>query len=1240
MKFITSLIHISVILILLIFLPGCRDEAVQYTRGIGIYPGNPAEDFSPQLVPDNENYRNIARLRAAYHSSSYDYNLTAQLVTDGIITDRRPTFISVSTNNGILPKNEREWLFDHNSVTVYDIRGENVWFQVEQSEATDLPEVSKIVLNGNMNYSDSKPGGWQFTCLGSDDGIRWKEIGRARGSGLPGMERPGRFPGRTGNRQQQQVRPGAPGQQNRPAGARGQQPVAPVMPGMQASPPGAPQPSFRFNFGMPRPQRIINQSFEFEKPLSYRFYKVVMTARCAESWSFGDLDFYSGNIRLKITPSGSFNSSWMSSGTGQEWVYVDLGSESEFDNIRLHWIRKAVNGSLQVSDDSKKWSDVASLPGNSDTVDDIKLNEPANGRYVRLLMNGSADGDRYILSEMEIFGKGGLIPVPESVRGISGNRFYLTGGNWKIQRSSEVMADGKDISQPDFSDGEWIPATVPGTALVSYWNEGALPDPNYGDNQLMISESFFNSDFWYRNEFELPSDFKGEHIFLNFDGINWKADVYVNGNRAGRINGGFIRGRFDITELVMPGEKNSIAVLIIKNQNIGIIKEKTVINTDKNGGVLGADNPTYHASIGWDWIPTIRGRNIGIWNDVYLSSTGSVTINNPFIITDLNLPDTTTVDINVEVELQNHEKKEVSGVLSGKYGNIRFDLKVALNALETKVVRLNPATHTSLKLKNPELWWPKGYGKPYLYDVELIFNTGNQVSDWTTFKSGIREMSFSEENRILNLYINGRRFIGHGGNWGFPESNLKYRNREYDIAVAYHADMNFTMIRNWVGQTGDNEFYEVCDRYGVMVWQDFWLANPVDGPDPDDPGMFMNNAEDLLKRIRNHPSIALYCGRNEGNPPPVIDTALRKMIPKIHPGIHYISNSSMGVVSGGGPYRALPVKDYFLLYGFNKFHSERGMPNVMTWESLNQMLPQSAMWPQNNQWGMHDYTLSGAQAAASFNQMIEKAFGRPDNAKKFTELAQWINYNGYRGMFEGRSQFRQGLLLWMSHSCWPSMVWQTYDYYFDPTAAYFGCKKACEPIHIQWNPVYDEIETVNLHAWDRSELTAFARLYNMDGSLQWEKDTIINAPEDATVRCFKLKFPSSLSSVHFIRLTLKEKNKIISENFYWRGTEDGNYQALNDLPVVILEASTKARRSGNTWRLETRLRNSSGTPALMVRLKVKGKESGERILPVFFSDNFISLLPGEEKIITMSLHEQDTRGETPEIEISGFNLSD
>jgi hypothetical protein len=489
------------------------------------------------------------------------------------------------------------------------------------------------------------------------------------------------------------------------------------------------------------------------------------------------------------------------------------------------------------------------------------------------------------------------------------------------------------------------------------------------------------------------------------------------------------------------------------------------------------------------------------------------------------------------------------------------------------------------------------------------------------------------------MYINGRRFIGRGGNWGFPESNLAYRGREYDEAVAYHADMNFTMIRNWVGQTADDEFFEACDRHGIMVWQDFCLANPVDGPDPSDPKMFIDNAEDLIKRIRNHPSIGIYVGRNEGNPPVVIDTALRGLIARLHPGLHYISNSAMGVVSGGGPYGALPVRDYFLLYGFNKFHSERGMPNVMTWESLKQTLPDSSLWPQNSLWGFHDYTLLSAQACATFNQMVEKGFGPAKDAKEFTELAQWINYNGYRGMFEGRSLYRQGLLLWMSHPAWPSMVWQTYDYYLEPTAAYFGCKKASEPIHIQWNPVFDNIEVVNYSAGNRTGLTAEAQIINMDGSVKWEKKTDLNCREDSTATCFKLEFPKDLTPVHFIKLTLTRNGDVVSENFYWRGLEDGNYRALRDLPKAALEHHTMISLAGDDWLLTTTIKNKSKVPALMIRLKVVAKRTGERLLPVLYTDNYFSLMPGEQKVITSTIKDQDTHGRKPAVVISGFNVN-
>ncbi len=1206
----------------------CKHNPHLYTRGVGIYPGSPIEDFSPTLVRDESTYRNIARLRPAWSSASYDYNLTAQLLTDGIIDSKVPSYISVSTNKGEIPRNEREWLLDQNRYTEYAIDGNDVYIQYKLNSESTPAAIDKIIINGTISYNDRKAGGWKFVCSGSDDGLNWTELSKFSGTGLPGREKPNPWaafmdrPKKTGR--EQAKRPSA----------------FSFFDGPYGSDSTAPKPSFNFKFSLPGPQRNLDQTFIFNKQAAWHIYRISLSAPCAEKWVLTDLDFVSMGKSVVMVPSTRFTSAWMSSGNKGEWASVDLGSESTFDNIKLHWINKALQGAVEVSDNGTSWKEIATLPGGRSNIDDLHFKEWEKGRYVRVIMDKPAAGNNFILSEIEVYGKGGLVPKPQPNPDVENSRLYLSGGNWKIQRSSLVSVAGDRISRADFRADDWVVATVPGTALISYRNAGALPDPNFGGNMMMISESFFYSDFWYRDEFDVPLSFKGKNMFLNFDGINWKADVFVNGTNTGNIAGAFIRGKFNVTELIKPGEKNVIAVLIHRNDNPGVVKEATASWHDKNGGILGLDNPTYHASIGWDWIPTIRGRNIGIWNDVWLNVTGNVTIEDPFVSAKLPLPDTTSADISIELTLHNNKDSEVSGTLSGSFGNKQFQEEVNLEPGQRKVIRLSPSTHQQLHLKSPQLWWPKGYGNPYLYDVELSFITGKgKVSDVLKFKSGVREMTFNEDNGILNMYINGRRFIGRGGNWGFPESNLAYRGREYDAAVAYHADMNFTMIRNWVGQTADDEFFDACDRHGIMIWQDFCLANPADGPDPSDPKMFIDNAEDVIKRIRNHPSIGIYVGRNEGNPPVVIDTALRNLIARLHPDIHYIPNSAMGVVSGGGPYNALPVRDYFLLYGYNKFHSERGMPNVMTFESLKQTLPDSALWPQNSLWGFHDYTLLSAQACESFNKIIEKGFGPSKDAREFTELAQWINYDGYRGMFEGRSLTRQGLLLWMSHPAWPSMVWQTYDYYLEPTAAYFGCKKASEPIHIQWNPVFDNIEVVNYSAGNRTGLTAEAMILNMDGSVQWEKKVDLNCREDSTAICFRLDFPKNLTPVHFIKLKLTKGADLISDNFYWRGTEEGNFRALRDLPKATLEDHTMISLARDNWLLTTTIKNTSKVPALMIRLKVIEKRTGERVLPVLYTDNYFSLMPGDQKVIISTIKDRDTHGRKPAVVLSGFNLN-
>ena len=289
---------------------------------------------------------------------------------------------------------------------------------------------------------------------------------------------------------------------------------------------------------------------------------------------------------------------------------------------------------------------------------------------------------------------------------------------------------------------------MPGTVLTSYLNIGAIPNPNYGENQLYISDSFFCADFWYRNEFTAPALPAGKRAWLNFDGINWKADVFLNGEKLGRIEGGFMRGRFDVTGRLLPGARNALAVRIEKNDTPGSTKQKTLEDPGKNGGALGLDNPTYHASIGWDWIPTIRGRNIGIWGGVYLTLSGPVTLEEPFVKSTLpalgdagatTAPrlDTTRADVSIEVKLVNHTPRPVAGTLRGRLGDLRFEQRITIAASETTEVKFDPTNTPVLRLQNPKLWWPAGYGEPHLYPVELSFQTRDKkVSDARAFDVG------------------------------------------------------------------------------------------------------------------------------------------------------------------------------------------------------------------------------------------------------------------------------------------------------------------------------------------------------------------------------------------------------------------------------------------------------------------------------------------------------------------------
>lgn len=1147
---------------------------------------------------------NLALHRQAWASSAIDYNMTAHLVTDGINDSTKPMPLTVRTPGGRLPRREAEWTLDGNEWSSNVVMGDTTWIEYSYgtTEVLWFAGARKVKIDGRVAYDDTKATkGYRLAWQVSDDGQTWITVGEVHGDGLPGK----------------------------------------ALQYKLHSDPNKQEDSSML------PARVLDCEITSHlSPLTSKFslFRLLLEMEGAAYWDLHDMHFYDeAGQELWMQSSQQFCSMWMSEGGGKQWLKVDLGRPCHIDSVVPHWYQEPLRWHTEVEDE---------------------------GRTVRIVMEEPNESGYYAMRELETWGTASARPTLDPQPS--------TTFTWQLQRASEVYATGEEISSAYFTTDDWIPATVPGTVLTSYINIGAVPNPNYADWVDQISESFFRSNFWYRGIktiYSHPSQGgaggeSNESVILCFDGINWKANVFFNGVKLGRIEGAFQRGQFDVTRLLRDGE-NYVAVEVICNEHFGSPKEKNENSTQFNGGILGADNPTFHASIGWDWITTVRGREVGIWNNVYLRRVpGGVALSDPYVETCLISKDkegkrkktnSTHVSLRPAVFVKNISSNSFSGTLKGWIDNVTFQKHITLPANAEQEVTFSPQDFPQLTSPHFRLWWPNGYGQPYMYQAGYCLESDEQKanSEKLVYKAGLRQLTYEHINDSLLIYINGRRFVPLGGNWGFSEHNLQYKQRDYEAAVAYHKDMNCTMIRNWVGQTGHHEFYNVCDSLGILLWQDFWLANPADGPDPYDESMFLNNAEDYVRRIRQHAAIGLYCGRNEGYPPPNIDRKLRQFVSQLSPGIGYISSSADDGVTGHGPYCAHPPKAYFERQS-GKIHTERGMPAVMNIESMQRTLSPDALWPQSVQWGQHDYTMLGAQRAQEFNSMVAKAMGKVNNAQpnshlspltsqlnSFTRWAQLINYNGYRAMFESGSKTRSGLLIWMSHPCWPTMVWQTYDYYFDPTAAYFGVKKACEPLHIQLNALTDSIEVVNLFAGDHRGLTATATLYDVPSARKlWAKTAKINSHDDSTVGVHALskacehegfeECASGDSSAKLLRLELNDKRGLVSLNDYYLEDSGGTLADIAALPPPQLSQRTVVTPTANGYRAEVTLSNTGKTIAPFLRLNLKNAD-GMQILPAVYSDNYFNLLPGERRTVTITWKRSDGDTAKPVIEITPLN---
>jgi len=814
---------------------------------------------------------------------------------------------------------------------------------------------------------------------------------------------------------------------------------------------------------------------------------------------------------------------------------------------------------------------------------------------------------------------------------------------WRLQDAGKVSVGGDEVSLGGFASAGWYTAVVPGTVLTSLVDDGVYPEPLYGLNSRtnIIPDSLCRTSYWYRRVFTVPGSYSSKEIWLNFDGVNYGAQIWVNGTKVGEIEGAFTRGVFNVTHAVKAGSANVVAVEILPPTQPGDPVPQTLgKGYGPNGGVLEGNTPTFIDAIGWDWMPGIADRDMGIWQGIFLSASGPVVIKDPYVTSQITFGSTNTADLSLEVTLSNVSGQSQTGALQGSVAGRSFSKQVTIGPNGEQTVALSAADMPALHLKNPELWWPNGYGGHYVYDMPLTFTLGGVQSDMRHVSFGVRSISCGIGNSTdtMKITVNGVPIMIRGGDWGMDEAMKRSPEVRLEAQIKLNALTGFTMIRNWCGQTTQKDFYRLCDKYGILVWDEYWLDDTVHYGIEKQKAVFLANARDMLLHYRNHPCIALWCEKNEFPIGPPFESGLRKVTTDLDPQRWLQACSSSGNGVADGSYGWQPVAYYFSNFK-DPFHTEIGAPSIPTLESLHGMMPASDWETFNDDWTEHD------MCQFDYPIQVGERYGPVADTDDFVRKAQLIDYETYRAMFEGRNSRLldpyTGVMIWMSNPAQPSMVWQIYSYDLEPDSSYFGVKHACEMVHIQMTPD-GRVQVINNTSEELDELHVSALVCNMDGTHALYQPVVVDArPLSATNAC-DIKWPQTLSPVHFIRLRLSSgSGKLISDNFYWHTTpaDTGDCSALQTLPHVDLGAACTRSDVSGRCDLHVTLSNPGHSVALMAHLQLRRRSSGERVLPAFYSDNYVSLLPGERKTIDIDSAEVDLHGDSPELTVDGWNVT-
>jgi exo-1,4-beta-D-glucosaminidase len=835
--------------------------------------------------------------------------------------------------------------------------------------------------------------------------------------------------------------------------------------------------------------------------------------------------------------------------------------------------------------------------------------------------------------------------------------------DWRMQSSLTDKSTGAQISQNAFTAANWYKINVPSTIIGGLLaNKEYNFDPFFGKNFEKLADKRLDHTWWFRKEFELPVSESNKNVILKMHGINYKANVWLNGVLLAdsiAIKGPFRIIELDVTKQIKYAGKNVLALEILRP-----------FDPNKHDGDLAIDYA--------DWIHYPPDYNGGIVNNIEIKTYDEVGVKYPLVTTKFDLPSLDIAHLTVDAEAVNFTDKEKNAVIKGSInGDIQFQQQVHLAPHEKKQVTFNPGDFPQLNIRNPRIWWPWQYGKPELSRIEISAVNNGKVSNTMSEDFGIRQVTSEFINdQSRKFIINGKPIMLRGAAWS-PDIFQRRSQQREEQEIKLVRDMNMNIVRS-EGKLEDDHFYDLCDQNGLLVMTGWMCCGAWQYPENwngAERKVAMASDSSVMYWLRNKACIMVWLN---GSDMPPRDTTVEKEYLSIESYLKWpnplisTADASKSKVSGfsgvkmNGPYDWIPPiyweTDPNKYGGSWSFATEISPgPSIPPYESLIKFIPKDSMWYTNGTWLYHCGTMNFGTTRI-FDSALTERYGKSSTIREYIAKAQLQNYEGHRAMMEGyglnKYNTATGVVQWMLCNPWPSLIWHTYDYYLYPAGTYFGMKKSMEPLHVMYSYKSNEVDIINSFMEKFTGLVVQADVYNLDGSLKYSHQITTEVDEDGTKKCFPIPSITGLSSVYFLRLTLKDsKQNTRSINWYWLSQKPDqlawskskwyytpessftDFTSLKNLRVTTLNVNYSTDRKDNQTKHVITVKNTGKTVAFFVHVRVLKDKNADDILPVIFSDNYISLAPGESRTIDCTYENKDAAGAKPFILTTAWNLN-